>query len=194
MSDRCKTNACIEKKLDKQMDHDIYHWKCSVHPLDTIAKDSDKTIKNSYEKDIPRPVDLFVPQYESITLGIIKGVSKIWSSAKVGLQQEVNAHFLDVASEVERSSSYERFVGNHFHIYFHDAGLTNAYRDQYLGLHPKCAWWERWVDWGFREGIIKWALQLQLMGLRYHGKTLHRALDEIQRRPYTSHPRYEQNV
>ena len=159
MSDRCKTNACIEKKLDEQMDHDIYHWKCSVHPLDTIAKDSNKTIKNSYEKDILRPVDLFVPQYESITLGIIKGVSKIWSFAKVGLQQEVNAHFLDVASEVERSSFYERFVGNPFHIYFHDAGLTYAYRDQYLDYIQNVH--------GGKDGLI-WALGRALSNGHYN--------------------------
>ena len=45
-----------------------FHWKCAVHPLDTIAKDCDRAIQSNYEKEIPRPVDLFVPQNESVIL------------------------------------------------------------------------------------------------------------------------------
>ena len=111
------------------MEKELNHFKCAVHPLDTIAKDCDKLIRDTHEKDLQKPNQLFTSRGDSVTLTLVKGVSKLWFNDKFGTRQELEAHMK--SKFPDESSFCNRYVGNRFHIYFRSAGLIYAYRHEY---------------------------------------------------------------
>ena len=134
MSDRCIVNQAVETILEERIGHKLNSFKCAVHPLDTMARDSEKAIQEIETGcAIEKPKDLFINRKESITQGIIRGIGKLWYNDKFGLIQELTAHF-NALSDIEATSKkfFHRFVGNRFHIYFLDAGLLYAYKDSYV--------------------------------------------------------------
>ena len=101
-----------------------------VHPLDTMATDSEKAIQQiGTGCAIEKPKDIFINRKESITQGVIRGIGKLWFNNKFGLIQELTA-YINALSDIEATSMkfFDRFVGNHY-IYFLDGGLLYAYKD-----------------------------------------------------------------
>ena len=138
MSDRCVVNKCVEDSLSAKKEQNLNTFKCSVHPLDSMAKGSDKTVtkfENDNQLDIKQ---LFRKSGESYTQALIKCVGKLFYNDKVGCSKDITAHLKEVVeipdSEVSESMKrvYHRFVGNRFHIYFLDAGLCRSHPGIFL--------------------------------------------------------------
>ena len=90
MSDGCIVNSAIENILEDKIGHQLNRIKCVVHPLDTMARDSDKAIQEMEgECAIDKPKDLFINRKESIMQGVIRGIGKLWFNNKFGLAQEL---------------------------------------------------------------------------------------------------------
>ena len=62
--------------------------------------------------DIERSKPLYVSQSESVTLGIIKGINKLWYNDKHGHRQEIEKHIQASYANQAPSKLFEKFVGN----------------------------------------------------------------------------------
>ena len=90
MSDGCIVNSAIENILEDKTGHKLNRLKCVLHPLDTMARDSDKAIQEmEVECAIDKPKDLFINRKESIMRRVIRGIGKLWFNNKFGLTQEL---------------------------------------------------------------------------------------------------------
>ena len=130
MTDRVIVNKAIDRGLEEIKGGKLNSFRCSVHPLDTIHKQSDKFVKAheltlTFEKDGKYP---FQKGGESKTQATLRCVDKLFHDSAAGLPKEL-PHYLKSKGVKggENSSLYPRWVGNRFNIFFVNAGLLYQY-------------------------------------------------------------------
>ncbi|KAG1675727.1 hypothetical protein GQR58_014553 [Nymphon striatum] len=145
MSDRVVTNACVDRLLESDvLGIKVNSFKCAVHPLDTIGKESEKCVLQA-EKEmeaLPNNVLLFKRSGESDTQALIKNTGKLFYNDATGCCKDLTAFIKEKLELPEsegniRSKLFHRFVGNRFHIYFLDAGLVDYYTQCLLEFFEK---------------------------------------------------------
>lgn len=147
MSDRVVTNACVDRLLESDvLGNKVNSFRCAIHPLDTIGKESEKCIRQVEKEMTPIPLNvmLFKCRGESDTQALIKNTGKLFYNDATGCCKDLTAYIKEklVLPEVEskdyiQSKLYHRFVGNRFHIYFLDAGLVDYYSECLLEFFEK---------------------------------------------------------
>lgn len=138
MSDRVIVNKCIEDQLSAEKGSKLNTFKCAIHPLDTIAKNTDGVLVNFEEEQHVDIKQFFKRRGESFTQALIKGVGKLFYSESVGCNKDLTEFLFqqsgvpdcETADGVKRV--YHRFVGNRFHIYFLVGGLSYHYSEHLL--------------------------------------------------------------
>ena len=132
MSDRCTTNNVIDEKLEEAIGRPLNRFKCAMHPLDSIAKAVDKSVKlfedrrlTSLKKRGSLP---FIHRGESQNQALIRTTSKIFHSTKYSCREEMTQHLRSCGLVAANASpNYHRFVGNRFHVMFLDSATLFAY-------------------------------------------------------------------
>ena len=134
MSDRCITNTAIHRKLEDITQSKMNQFKCGMHPLDTMAKDCEKIIKQfESNRNINKIHSMKMPYMyrgESMTQALIRVVSKLFHSTQYSCSGQLKSYLTQegVSTKFEKQSiQYHHFVGNRFHIYFLNAGLLFHY-------------------------------------------------------------------
>ena len=140
MSDRCITNAAVDKKLEAIKGGRLNQFKCGMHPLDACAKECEKTVKG-YEQRMnigaekAKGVYPFQHRGESIAQSLVRVSAKIFHDTQYSCGEELAA-FVRQRGAVEDDTGvdskqimYYRFIGNRFHIYFLCSGLLYHYTD-----------------------------------------------------------------
>ena len=132
MTDRVIVNKAIDRGLEEIKGGKLNSFRCSVHPLDTIHKQSDKFVKaheltQKFEKDGKYP---FQKGGESKTQATLRCIDKLFHDSGSGLPKEL-PHYLKSKGIKggENSSLYPRWVGNRFNIFFVNAGLLYQYNE-----------------------------------------------------------------
>lgn len=147
MTDRVVTNACVDRLLETDvLGNKVNSFRCAIHPLDTIAKDSEKRIIEAEKDMVPLPpnVILFKRRGESDTQALIKNTGKLFYNDATGCCNDLTAYIKEnlalpegESRDLIQSKLYHRFVGNRFHIYFLDAGLVDYYTGCFLEFFEK---------------------------------------------------------
>ena len=137
MTDRCKTNEAVDRKLEGKFGGgNLNSFRCSMHPLDTMAKDCDKTIKSFEVSSNIKDMKIadkypYTKRGESETQATIRCTSKLFHDPQYNCAKTLRLHLKNtgsVTAETEnRSVVFHRFVGNRFHIYFLNSGLLYHY-------------------------------------------------------------------
>ena len=97
MTDRCKTNAAIDRKLEEITGNTIHSFHCAVHPLDTIQQQCSKAIKtfeqtHTKETNGPQP---FKHHGESESQALIRAVDKLFHDGGSGLPRDLPVFLKD---------------------------------------------------------------------------------------------------
>ena len=136
MTDRCKTNDAVDRKLEDHFGHKLNSFRCAMHPLDGMAKECEKAIK-SFEEEMKISENKKTEKYpyqhraESNTQATVRCASKLFYDPQFNCEENLVAHLKSkgqVPGETSNSNIvFYRFVGNRFHIYFLDSGLLFHY-------------------------------------------------------------------
>ena len=136
MTDRCKTNDAVDRKLEDHFGHELNSFRCAMHPLDGMAKECEKVIK-SFEEEMKISENKKTEKYpyqhraESNSQATVRCASKLFYDPQFNCEENLVAHLKSkgqVPGETSNSNIvFHRFVGNRFHIYFLDSGLLYHY-------------------------------------------------------------------
>ena len=136
MTDRCKTNDAVDKKLEDQLGQKLNSFRCAMHPLDGMAKQCEKVVK-SFEEEMKvhekKKTEKYPFQHraESNTQATVRCASKLFYDPQFNCGENLIAHLKakgKVPHEISNGNTvYHRFVGNRFHIFFLDSGLLYHY-------------------------------------------------------------------
>ena len=120
MTDRCKTNEAIDKSLENEIGHNINSFRCSMHPLDSIAKEANKALK-SVEADMPKPKGAcpYTKSGESKVQALIRVASKLFNNDSCGDRSPIISYL----KEKNINRTLPRWVGNRFNILFYSAAI-----------------------------------------------------------------------
>ena len=86
MTDRCKTNNAVDRIMGQKLGKGLTSFRCAMHPVDGMAKDSEKVIK-SFEvtnniKDLKKSDKYpFTLRTESNTKGLLWCADKLYNCA-----------------------------------------------------------------------------------------------------------------
>ena len=101
-------------------------FHCAMHPLDTIARESDKIIKHKETGALTSKQFPFTHKQESVTQATVRTFVKLFHTT-----QYLNEDIITYISQRFKDFRYYRFVGNRFHVYFLNSGLLYSYRSFY---------------------------------------------------------------
>lgn len=133
MSDRCTTNKALEDLLEAEKGGPVNRFKCGIHPLDTIARDCDKHVRE-YETDIsftekrPKGNYPFIHRTESHTQALIRTAGKIFHDTAYSCSHEFACFLSNKPGATDHNLAadrvvYHRYVGNRFHVMFLNSGI-----------------------------------------------------------------------
>jgi hypothetical protein len=106
----------------------VNEFKCAVHPVLQFAEVSDKEVK-TFEDDIVFSKQLFRRRGESVTLSLIRGVSKLFHKDGAGDPLMSREYLRSVGVN---KLPVENFRGSRFNIYFHNAAGTYFLKDHVI--------------------------------------------------------------
>lgn len=114
MTDRCSTNDAVDRQLEEQRNIKVNKFRCSMHPLDSFARDANKALKRldvNKERTCKMP---FNKGGECNAQAFIRVASKLFTSDSCGDSTELRS-FL---KEKGFPQQIPRWVGNRFNILF----------------------------------------------------------------------------
>ena len=137
MSDRCITNKALDDKLEQIKGGKLNRFKCAMHPLDSIAKECEKSVQRFEEKvginakkssgNYP-----FIHHGESNSQAVIRTTSKLFHDTKFNCSTELSSYLRSKGAvpreDANKTILYYRFVGNRFHILFLSSACLFHYR------------------------------------------------------------------
>ena len=131
MTDCCTTSSAVDRKLEDQLGHDLYSFRCAMHPLDSMAKECEKVVK-AFDDHINLNDEKTKFRGESNTQATTRCTAKLFYDPKFNCSEFLVRHLKpkgSVPAEYQNKSVvYHCFVGNHFHIYFLNSGLLYHFR------------------------------------------------------------------
>lgn len=122
MTDRCITNTVVNQQLNSlQSDNnDLNTFFCGVHPLDSFAKAADKALK-AFDHQHNISASTFSHRSSSSAQALIYAIAKVFHKDGSGVPHELKV-FLESKGILKTIVHY--FVGERFHIYFHNGGAV----------------------------------------------------------------------
>ena len=131
MTDRCKTNDAVDRKLGESFEKELNSLRCSMHPLDGMAIECEKVVM-SFEatnniNDYP-----FKHRGETNTKATVRCTAKLFHDPQFNCRQPLVQYLKTkcgtiTGETVNRSVVYHRMKGSRFHIYFLNSGLWYHY-------------------------------------------------------------------
>ncbi len=121
MTDRCVTNNAIDKEIETLTGNKVNSFRCAMHPLDTIHKQTEKRIKQheltmkkgNADKSMP-----YTHRGESSTQALLRAIDKVLHCSASGLPKELPQHLRNKGFlGGQNSSLYPRWVGNRFNLF-----------------------------------------------------------------------------
>ena len=135
---RCATNKAIDAGLSNKKGQELHSFRCTVHPLETFARQCRTTLGDYEKQHITAGSDggtsgprLFARPGESPTHCLIRKAGGLFYNEQTGVQELLTTH-LKTLYPVEthrRTHLYERFVGNRLNILFINAQTLLFYKD-----------------------------------------------------------------
>jgi hypothetical protein len=107
------------KSQDSRSDWSNFY--CGVHPLDSFAKVSDKCLRNHEKESGVSDGKSFTHRSGSRTQALIFAVAKMFHKDGSGVPAEISAY---LCTKGIRKNLIHYFVGERFHILFHNAGAV----------------------------------------------------------------------
>ena len=126
MTDRCITNCKVNEQLhsyksDTAQSQPLNTFFCRVHPLDSFAKGVDRVVKDYEVENDVGTTQTCSHRSSSAVQGLVHATAKVFHREGAGVPQELKV-YLKLNGIDQNIVHY--FVGERFHLYFHNGGAV----------------------------------------------------------------------